>query len=57
MEHRKKHGSVFDVLDYNFGSNLEWRNDDEARSKLLALKFGAAKFTPVTPWDPRDDDL
>ena len=30
---REVHGSVFDAVEYNFGSNLEWRNDDEARAK------------------------
>ena len=33
LEWREKHGSVFDVVEYNLGSNLEWRNDDEARAK------------------------
>ena len=56
MEWRKKHGSVFDAVYWDCGSNLEWRNDDVAREKLQAMKFRAARFTPVIPYDPRDDE-
>ena len=33
LAYRKIHGSVFDAVDWNFGSNFEYRNDDEERAK------------------------
>ena len=53
LKYRKIHGSVFDVLYWEVGSNLEFRNDDEARAKNSIIpKFRAARKRGVVAWDP-----